>query len=216
MKKKKRRIFWRNGVSKNHTETLGKKVAFDPGRLHSPQTGLKAVSKTKTFCDCPKQQFQADLIDFSRLQKYNKGFKFILVVIDVFSKYAYVECLKNKSSKSVIAAFSKILKRSGRFSTLQTDLGTEFANKAFQSWLKDHNIRFFHTHNHEIKASVAERFIRTIKEKLWRYFTYENKRKYTHVIQKLVHAYNHTYHRSIQRSPAKVNPSNQESIWLTL
>ena len=65
----------------------------------------------------PKQQFQADLINFSCLQKYNDGYKFILVVIDVFSKYAYVECIKNKTSKSVIAAFSKILKRSGHFST---------------------------------------------------------------------------------------------------
>ena len=91
----------------------------------------------------PKQQFQADLIDFSRLEKYNDGFKFILVVIDVFSKYAYVECMKNKSSKNVIAAFSKILKRSGNFSILQTELGTEFTNKAFQSWLKHHNINFF-------------------------------------------------------------------------
>ena len=62
----------------------------------------------------------------------------------------------------MIAAFSKILKRSGHFSTLQTDLGTGFTNKAFQSWLKDHNIRFFHSHNHEIKASIAERFIRTV------------------------------------------------------
>ena len=63
-------------------------------------------------------------------------------VIDVFSKYAYVECIKNKSSRSVIAVFSKILKRSGHFSTLQTNLGTEFTNKAFQSWLKHHNIHF--------------------------------------------------------------------------
>ena len=108
--------------------------------------------------------------------------------------------------------FSKTLKRSGQFSTLQTDLGTEFTNKAFQSWLKHHNIHFFTTHNHEIKASIAERFIRTIKEKLWRYFTYENKPKYTHVIQKLVHAYNHIYHCSIQRSPAEVSSSNQESV----
>ena len=61
-----------------------------------------------------------------------------------------------------------------------------------------------------------ERFIYTIKEKLCRYFTHENKRKYTHVIQKLVYAYNHTYHHSIQCSPVKVNPSNQESVWLTL
>ena len=186
----------------------------DAYTLHKPVR--RQFPRRKIIVAGPKQQFQADLIDFSRLQKYNDGFKFILVVIDVFSKYAYVECIKNKTSKSVIAAFSKILKRSGHFSTLQTDLGTEFTNKAFQSWLKQHNIHFFTTHNHEIKASIAERFIRTIKEKLWRYFTHENKRKYTHVIQKLVHAYNHTFHRSIQRSPAEVNPSNQELVWLTL
>ena len=77
---------------------------------------------------------------------------------------------KNKTFKSVIAAFSKILKRRGHFFTLQTDLGTEFTNKAFQSWLKQHNIHFFTTHNNKIKASIAERFIRTIQEKLWRYF----------------------------------------------
>ena len=112
----------------------------DAYTLHKPVR--RRFPRRKIIVAGPKQQFQADLIDFSRLQKYNDGFKFILVVIDVFSKYAYVECIKNKTSKSVIAAFSKILKRSGHFSTLQTDLGTEFTNKAFQSWLKQHNIHF--------------------------------------------------------------------------
>ena len=124
--------------------------------------------------------------------------------------------MKNKSSQSVIAAFSKILKRSGHFSTLRTNLGTEFTNKAFQSWLKDHNILFFHTYSREIKASSMERFICTNKEKLFRYFRYSNKLKYVNVIQKFVLAYNHSYHRSIQRLPAEISPSNQKSIWLTL
>ena len=137
-------------------------------------------------------------------------------MIDVFSKYVYVECMKNKTSLSVITVFSKILKRNGYFSSLQTDLGTEFTNKAFQSWLKDRNIHFFHTYNREIKASIVERFIRTIKEKLFRYFMYSSKWKYVDVIQKLVHAYNHSFHRSIQCSSAEVTPSNQQSIWLTL
>ena len=97
--------------------------------------------------------------------------------------------MKNKTSQSVITAFSKILKRSGYFSSLQTDLGTEFTNRAFQSWLKDRNIHFFHTYNHEIKASIVERFIRIIKEKLVRYFKYSSKRKYVDVIQKLVHVF---------------------------
>ena len=124
--------------------------------------------------------------------------------------------MKNKTSQSVIAAFSKILKLSVCFSSLQTDLGTEFTNKAFQSRLKVPNVHFFHTHNREIKPSIAEHFIRTIKEKLLRYFTYSNKRKYVDVIQKLVHTYNHSFHHLIQCSPVEVNPFNQESIWLTL
>ena len=76
-------------------------MAFDPGRLHSPQPVRRRFPRRKIIVAGPKQQFQADLINFSRLHKYNDGFKFILVVIDVFSKYAYVECLKNKSFKSV-------------------------------------------------------------------------------------------------------------------
>ena len=79
--------------------------------------------------------------------------------------------IKNESSQSVIAAFSEILKRSEHFSTLQTDLDKEFTNKAFPTRLKKHNIPFFHSYNHEIKTSIAERFIRTIKKKqLWRIF----------------------------------------------
>ena len=185
----------------------------DAYTLHKPVR--RRFPRRKIIVAGPKQQFQANLIDFSRLQKYNDGYKFILVVIDVFSKYAYVECIKNKTSKIVIAAFSKILKRSGHFSSLQTDLGSEFTNKTFQSWLKQHNVHFFTTHIHEIKASIAERFFRTIKEKLWHYLTHENKQKYIHVIQKLVHACNHTFHRSNQCSPAEVSPFNQKLVWLT-
>ena len=97
----------------------------DTYTLHKPVR--RHFPRGKIVVAGPKQQFQADLIDFSRLQKYNDSFKFILVVIDVFSKYAYVECMKNKTSQRVITAFSKTLKRNGYFSSLQTDLGTEFS-----------------------------------------------------------------------------------------
>ena len=85
----------------------------DAYTLHKPI--WKWFSRRKIIVAGSKQQFQAGLIDFSRLQKYNDGFKFILVVINVFSKYAYVECLKNKSSKNVTATFSKIYKTKRSF-----------------------------------------------------------------------------------------------------
>ena len=74
----------------------------------------------------------------------------------------------------------------------------------------------FYTQNFDTKASIAERFIRTLKEKLWRYFTYTNNRRYVEVLPALVESYNNTYHRSIRRAPNSVNSENQEKVWLTL
>lgn len=162
------------------------------------------------------QQLQADLIDFTALSRYNDNYKFVLVSIDVFSKFAWVECLKNKNSTSVIRAFDKIYARAPRFLALQTDRGTEFTNKQFQSWLKRHKIHFFHTHNYDTKAAIAERFIRTLKQRIFRYFTAFETSRYVDVIQDLVHSYNHTYHRSIKTDPASVNRQNQSQVWNTL
>ena len=95
-------------------------------------------------------------------------------------------------------------------------MGREFLNRPFQNWLKQHHIEHFHTHNFDTKASIAERFIRTLKEKLWRYFTYTNSRRYVEVLPALVESYNNTYHRSIRHAPNSVNSENQETVWLTL
>ena len=74
----------------------------------------------------------------------------------------------------------------------------------------------FHTQNFDTKATIAERFIRTLKEKLWRYFTYTNSRRYVKVLPALVESYNNTYQRSIQRAPNSINSENQDTVWLTL
>ena len=99
---------------------------------------------------------------------------------------------------------------------LQTDKGSEFTNKLLQRWLSSRNIHFFTTHNEETKASIVERFNRTIKTRMWRYFTSKNTKKNIDVLKDLVHSYNHSYHRSIKRTPASVGYENQEKVWLTL
>ena len=105
----------------------------------------------------PNQQWQADLVDMSRLKKVNDGTTFILTVIDVFSKLAWCVPLKNKS-----AAFTQLLSN-GAPNTLQTDKGTEFLNRSLQKLLKEHGVHHFATHNEETKASIVERFNRTLK-----------------------------------------------------
>ena len=96
-----------------------------------------------------------------------------------------------------------------------TDKGMEFMNRKFQTFLKKHHIRFFTTYN-ETKASIVERFNRTLKTKMWKYFTANNTLKYVDILQKLVKSYNHSRHRSIGMRPVDVNKNNEKIVWQTL
>ena len=155
-------------------------------------------------------QWQADLADVSSLQKQNNGFRYLLCVIDVFSKYAWVIPMKDK--KSVIPAWDQIMKEGRQPLQLQTDKGTEFLNKDFQKHLKKLKIHFFTTENPETKASIVEQFQRTLKGRMWKYFTYKKSRKYIDVLQDLVYGYNHAKHRSIGQSPASVSVDNEVEV----
>ena len=170
--------------------------------------------RRKTIVSGPSQQWQADLIDVSRLSQHNQGIKFLLTCIDVFSKKAWVVPLKNKSGISLVAAFKSIQHPLPK--TLQTDKGTEFLNYTFQQWLKDHKVHFFTTENEDIKASIVERFNRTLKTKLWRYFTHHDTLTYTDILESVVDVYNHTPHRSIGMAPNDVTSANKGRVWLRL
>ena len=134
-------------------------------------------------------------MDISSLARFNKGYKFLLTCIDVFSKFAWVVPLKNKTGESLVNGFQSILDLGRSPEKLQTDKGTEFLNRNFQSFLKEKNIHFFTTNN-ELKASVVERFNRTLKTRMWKYFTAKNTRVYIEILQDIVHAYNNSYHQS--------------------
>lgn len=144
------------------------------------------------------QQWQADLMDVSALQTYNDGYRYILICIDIFSKWAWAIPLKTKRGGEVVDAFRLILLSGRKPKSLQTDQGSEFKNFKFQKFLKDEGIRFFTTYNNG-KASVAERLIRTIKGKMFKYFSLNRTCRYRNVLDQLIHSYNHTYHSSIRR-----------------
>ena len=140
-------------------------------------------------------QWQADLVDISSLARFNKGYKYLLTCIDVFSKFAWVVPLKNKTGESLVNGFQSTLDLGRTPGKVQTDKGTEFLNRNFQSFLKEKSIHFFTTNN-ELKASVVERFKRILKTRMWKYFTAKNTRVYIDILQNIVHAYNNSYHRS--------------------
>lgn len=162
------------------------------------------------------QQWVADLVEMQKVSRYNNGVRYLLTVIDVLSKYAWVVPLKNKTGKEVVKAFERILKTSQRKpQNLQTDKGKEFYNGLMQQWLKKEGIYHFSTEG-DAKASVVERFNRTLKGRMYRYFTAANTMKYVNVLQDLVNQYNADRHRSIGMAPQDVTIQNERQVWQTL
>ena len=163
----------------------------------------------------PNQQWQADLVDMSRLKAANDGTTFLLTVIDVFSKRAWCIPLKSKSAASLVAAFRRLLNNRAP-TTLQTDKGSEFLNRPLQRLLKEYGVHHFTTHNEDTKASIVERYNRTLKTRMWRYFTKKQTIRYVDALQDFVRSYNDSYHRSIGMAPSAVNGANQETVWQRL
>jgi hypothetical protein len=141
--------------------------------------------------------------------KENSGYNYLLTVIDCFSKYAWGKPIKNKSADEIIKSFDEIFKERKPVK-LQTDKGKEFKNKKFQSFLKEHNVIWFSTDS-EFKASIVERFNRTLKTKMWKYFTQVGNRKWIDIVDDLVYNYNHTYHTSIKMTPVEGSKKENET-----
>ena len=143
------------------------------------------------------ERISGELADMELLSKFNKGFRLLLCVIDIFSKYAWIVPLKDKKGISIVNAFQKILKESNRKpNKICVDKGSEFYNISFKKWLQDNDIEMYSTHN-EGKSVIAQRFIRTIKEKIYKYMTSISKNVYIDKLHDIVKKYNNTYHKSI-------------------
>lgn len=182
--------------------------------LHKPVQ--KNFPRNKYILSNFNELWQADLSDLRTYEQYNDGFKYILCVIDVFSKYAYVRAIKKKDSLTIKQCFTSIFDEAKTVPRhIQSDKGTEFVSKDVQSYLRNKNINYYTTNNPDIKASVVERFQRTLKMKMWRYFTHNNTYRYIDILQDLVSSYNHSVHSSIKMRPCDVNMENimEESIF---
>lgn len=158
------------------------------------------------------EQWAADLVEVQTLAKYNKGVRYILTVVDVFSKYAWVRTLKKKTGDEVVKAFTSIFREGRQPQRLQTDDGKEFYNSKVQTYLSKEKVHHFSTKG-DTKASVVERCNRTLKERLYRYFTAKNTLKYGEALQAVVRDYNRTPHSSIGIAPDGVMIANSTQVW---
>ena len=165
---------------------------------------IRKFEKRKVYSTFNHNIWGVDLADMQLLSKYNKGIRFFLCVIDIFSKYAWVVPLKDKKGISIVKAFQIILKQSNRKpNKIWVDKGSEFYNAYFKKWLRDNDIVMYSTHN-EGKSVVAERFIRTLKNKIYKYMTSISKNVYIDKLDDIVDEYNNTYHTTIKMKPIDV------------
>ena len=144
-----------------------------------------------------------NLADMQPLIKYNKGIKYLLCEIDFFSKYAWVVPLKDKRGITTVNAFEKIISKGCKQNKIWVDQGGEFYNNLFERFWKINNIVIYSTYN-EGKAVVAERFIRTLKNKLFQHMIAVSKNVYFDVLDNIVNKYKTTVYRSIKMKPIDV------------
>jgi transposase InsO family protein len=174
--------------------------------------------RNHTYVGHIDQQWQADLADMQQYATENDGYRYILTCTDVLSRFAWTVPTRSKSAVDMVAAIKQLLRsaRPRRPQRLQTDKGKEFFNAQVSSLLRKHGIQHFAS-NSDKKAAIVERFNRTLKNRIFAYFTANNTTRYVDVLGDIVAGYNASYHRSIGMRPADVdNDEAAQKAWSAL
>lgn len=173
---------------------------------------LRRKTEMRGICDT----LQADLVEMIPYAKKNNGMKYILVVINIFSKKGYARPLKNKTGEEVTRAMKSILNTINHpIKNLHVDMGKEFYNQQMKSMLQQRNITLYSTFSVK-KAAIVERFNRTLKNKMWRLFSLNGSYKWLQILQKIIDDYNNTKHRTIKMKPNDVNNRNEQDLLNTV
>lgn len=159
--------------------------------------------------------WQADLVEMIPYANVNSGYRYLLVVIDTFSKYAWVKPCKTKNAQDITNAFKSILNIGRIPKNLQTDNGNEFYNKNFKILTDKFNINHYSTFS-VMKASIVERLNRTLKHKMWKLFSLQGNYKWEKILPKIVEEYNNTKHSKIKMAPIQVNKTNEGILLNTI
>ena len=157
--------------------------------------------------------WDADLADMSGLAEENDDIKFLLIVIDIFSRYLYVEPMKTKSNKDTLDAIKRVFRKANtQPETFRSDAGKEFLGNGVKNYLGDREI-YQQVTRGDKKANYAERAIRTLKGKIYKYMYYKKTKRYIDVLDELVNGYNNCFHKGIQMMPSAVNKENEIQVW---
>ena len=168
---------------------------------------IRKFKRRKVYSSFRDNIWGVDLADMRSLSKHNKGIMYLLCVIDTFSKYAWFFPLKDKRGITIVNAFREIISKGRKPNKIWVNQGDEFYNNLFKRFLKTNSIEMYSTYN-EGKSVVAERFIRTLENKIFKYMTAASKNVYFDVLDSVVNKCNNTVYRSIEMKPIDVTPDS--------
>ena len=171
--------------------------------------------RRKVLAYYPYEIIMSDLIDFNLpgMPGANRGYRYIMVFVCSFSKMAWAEPLKRKDGLSSVTAIENVIDRMGDIpANIVTDKGLEYYDRRVQNLFKRLGIRHYSLRSKH-KACIAERFIKTLKGRLEKYFWQKKTKDWISVLPDIVSNYNHTYHRSIKMAPVDVNYTNRKEVF---
>jgi hypothetical protein len=181
--------------------------------LHKP--ARKNFKRRRVVLKGLNDLYQADLVEMIPYAKLNKGFRYILIVINAFSKYVWASPVKRKTGEEVAHAMENILSQQKIPTNLQTDMGKEFYNKQFNRLMVKFSINHYSTYS-TTKSSIVERVNRTFKKIMWEKFSVQGSYKWLTLLPKIVKQYNSTKHRTTGFKPNEINSKNEKKILNTV
>lgn len=162
---------------------------------------IRKFKRRKVITLAPNETWAGDLVDMNDQAELNKGYRYMLNVIDIYSRFAWIAPMKKKDADSTVEAFQKIVKEAKTTPTnFWVDEGKEFYNSKLKAYLEKHDINMYSTFGTH-KSAMIERFNRTIKEKMFRRFTEDNDDEWVNKIKSVLKDYNNTIHSSTDKKP---------------
>ena len=169
----------------------------------------RKYNRARVIVNGINSQVDMDLMDIVDLAKQNDGYQYLLVCINIFSRFARCVPVKTKKGKDVLQGLKTIFKDGIKVNMIRTDRGMEFRSKEVKAYLKSQNVHHFYALDTETKANYAERLIKTLKHKMFRYMMKNRTKRYVDILQDIVHSYNHTIHRSLGATPASITKEKE-------
>jgi hypothetical protein len=176
------------------------------------QAPPKVFPHQKILMSSMDEQWDGDLLSMDKFARQNNGYKYLAVFIDIFSRYIWVEPMKTKRGNEMVQVLARIFKKGRKPTNLRTDRGTEYTNNIVQYYLKREGVHHFVAYN-PIHASYAERVIRTLKGKIYRFFTDRQTHKYINYLDDIVDGYLNTVHNGTDMRPVDITTKNEQDIY---